>query len=73
MHICSRFSCLVLQQENFSDMLPQFFKTKFYKLFYQPFDCPKTNLRSLVRERAINQMLMTQLQEAIQESHKYHQ
>ena len=33
------------------------------------FECPNTNFRLHVRECATNQMLMTQLQEAIQESH----
>ena len=52
-------------------MLPQnlVLQNKLYKLFYQSCDCPKTNSRSLVRDRVIDQMLITQLQEAIQESY----
>ena len=52
-------------------MLPQnlVLQNKFYKIFYQSFDCPKTNFRSLVRECVIDHMLMIQLQELIQESH----
>ena len=55
----------------FQIMLPQnlVLYDKFYKIFYQSFSCPKTNFRSLVKESLIHQMLMTQLQEALQESY----
>ena len=43
-------------------------ENKFHKIFYQSFDCPKTNFRSLVSESVIDQMLITQLKETIQES-----
>ena len=42
---------------------------KAYRLFYQSFVCPKTNFRSLVKEREIDQLLMNRLQEAIKEPH----
>ena len=52
-------------------MLPQnlFLQNKFYEIFYQSFEFPKTNFRSLERQSLIHQMLMTKLQEALQESH----
>ena len=65
----------VLDPENFSHMLPQnlVLQNKFYKslknLFYQSFDCLKTNFGSFTRESLYHQMLMTQLLEAYQESH----
>ena len=38
-------------------------------IFYQSFDCPKTNFGSIVSYSFIHQMLMTRLLEVHQESH----
>ena len=44
-------------------------QNNFYRIFYQPFDFSKSNFRSFMRESLTHQMLITQLQKALQEPH----
>ena len=71
LHLCFRHFYKLLPHESFSDILSQnlLCENKFFKILYQLFNCPKTNFRLLVMDKVIHQMLIIQLQEAIQEFH----